>query len=100
MAEYTIDEGVDKGIQTQVHFEGGEIIHQKTFDAEPYLLHAANARQQTEGKRWGDGKFIGTIPPAFYAPICAIRDPQERQAAVLSFFRENPAFVMFDRFGK
>lgn len=100
MAEYTINEGVDQGIKTQVHFEDGQIIHQKTFDAEPYLKHAEDARIQTQGKRWGDGKFIGTIPPAFYAKIVGIKDPQERDKAILGFFRENPAFVMFDRFGK
>lgn len=99
MPQHTIDEGwnPNTGIRTRVHFEDGAIIHQKTFDAEPYLIDAKNAREQTEGKRWGDGKIIGTLPPAFHAQIRQIRDPDERDKAIMAFFRENPAFVKFER---
>lgn len=97
MAEYTIDEGVKNGIRTKVHFEDGQIIHEKTFDAEPLLAYAKHAREATEGQRWGDGKLIGTIPNAVYAQILQIPDPDDREKAIMAYFRENTAFLMFDR---
>lgn len=96
-----IDAGVSsQGVHTKLTFEGEAAIVKKTFDATPHLKHAENARIQTAGQNWGGGKLVGHIPPVFYAQIMTIRDPQEREAAVMKFFRENPAFVMFDRFGK
>ena len=101
MADLSISEGVSKtGVHTKTHFEDGAIIVQKSFDATPHLQHAEHARQSTAGQRWGEGKFVGHIPPAFYSKIVTIRDPEQRKAAVQSFFRENPAFVMFDRYLK
>lgn len=102
MTTHTIHEGTsDKtGVSTQTHFEDGTIVVQKTFDAEPHLEYAAKAREATQGQRWGEGKLVGHIPPAFYAQILTIRDPQDRKQAVQRFLKENPAFVMFDRYGK
>lgn len=102
MTTHTINEGFNPntGVQTQTHFEDGSIVVQKTFDAEPHLEYARFARESTEGQRWGEGKLIGHIPPAFYAQILVIRDPEERKRAVQKFFKENPAFVMFERYGK
>lgn len=93
-----IDEGVSRqGVRTEISFEGDEVIVKKSFDAEPHLRYAEQARAQTAGMGWGEGRVIGHIPPAFYAQICTIRDPQERDKAVMRFLRENPAFVMFDK---
>ncbi len=102
MATLKINEGFDKdtGIAEVTHFQDGEIIIEKRFDAAPALEYAAHARQATEGQRWGDGKLVGHIPAAFYGPISLIKDPQERRKAVQRFFAENPAFKMFDRYGK
>lgn len=102
MADYTIDEGFNPqtGVHTKVHFEEGQIIHQKTFDAEPYLRAAAEARAQSAGDRWGEGRVVGTLPPLVHARIAQIQDPQERDKAILAFFRENPAFVKFDKYLK
>lgn len=99
MADYTIDEGFNAqtGVHTRVHFEDGNIIHEKTFDAEPYLKAAEEARIQSEGQRWGDGKIIGTLPPLFYAEIQRIPDPDERDRRIMAFFRANPAFVKFSK---
>jgi len=94
----TVDEGIAQGIRTQLHFEGGDLIVQKTFDAEPHLQYAKEARLATQGMNWGDGRMIGHIPQIFYAQICAIRDRTEREKAVTRFFQENPAFIMFERF--
>lgn len=102
MSTLIINEGKSEqtGITTRTHFADGEIVIEKAFDAEPYVEYAKQAREATEGKRWGEGKIVGTIPPAFYAQILLIRDPQERKKAVKRFFQENPAFVMFDKYLK
>lgn len=99
MTTLTIHEGFDKntGIVEKTHFADGEIVIQKTFDAQPHLDYAKQAREATEGQRWGSGKIIGHIPPAFYGQLLLIKDPQERDRAVMKFFRENPAFVTFDK---
>jgi len=95
-----VDEGFDQatGIHTSLSFEGDELITKKSWDAEPHLQHAAHARQSTAGKRWGEGRLIGHIPPAFYAQILVIKDKDERKKAVKCFFADNPAFIMFDRY--
>lgn len=99
MPDFTIDEGYNPktGVRTRVHFEDGQIIHQKTYDAEPYLKAAKEARERTAGESWGDGRVIGTLPPLVHAQIQQIADQQERERAIMAFFRENPAFVSFDR---
>lgn len=99
MAQHKINEGfdADTGIQEITHFQEGEIIVEKRFDAAPHLEYAKQAREATEGKRWGEGRMIGHIPPAFYAKILTIRDRDERDQAIMTFLRENPAFVMFDK---
>lgn len=94
-----VDEGVSRGgVRTQIRFEGEEVIVAKSFDAAPHLAHAEHARQSTDGQRWGEGKLIGHIPPAYYAQILTVRDPQERKKAIKRFFAENPAFIMFDKY--
>lgn len=101
MATLTIDEGVVNGVRTQVHFDNDEqIVFQKTFDAEPHLKYAAEARQATDGMNWGEGRMVGHIPDVYLAPILMIKDRKEREKAVKRFFQENPAFVMFDKFLK
>ena len=99
MSTLTIDEGLDKstGIVEKTHFEDGDIILEKQFDAQPHLEYAKAARDATDGQRWGEGRHIGHIPPAFYGQLLLIKDPQERDRAVMAFFRENPAFLMFER---
>lgn len=96
-----IDMGVSSsGVHTKLTFEGEAAIVKKTFDAEPELRYAENARIQTAGQNWGDGRLVGRIPPAFYAQIVGIKDRDERDRKIMDFFRENPAFVMFDKFKK
>jgi hypothetical protein len=95
----SIDEGVENGVRTQLHFESsGDIVVQNTIDAEVHLDHAARARASTAGQKWGEGKFVCHIPDVFLAPILAIRDRKEREAAVMKFARENQGLVMFDRY--
>ena len=97
----TIDEGVVNGIRTQMHFENsGDIVVQKTFDAEPILEYTAQARRDTAGMNWGEGRLVGHIPALDLPPILAIRDKKEREKAILLYFQERRSLVMFDRFLK
>lgn len=99
---FTIDEGLDPltGVRTQYHFEGDQVVCQKTYDAEPYLKRAAEMRAANAGKKWGEGKHVGVIPPWELPNIEAIADPQEREKAMKRFFRANPAFLAYEPFIK
>ena len=98
MTTHTIYEGENAaGVTERTHFEDDSIVIQKTFDAQPHLEYAQQARESTAGQGWGNGRMIGHIPPAFYGQLLLIEDPKDRQKAVMTFLRENPAFVMFDR---
>jgi hypothetical protein len=96
----TVDEGVVDGIRTQLHFEGQDLIVQKTYDAEPHLRYAEEARIRTAGMGWGEGRVVGHIPPLEYARISQIKDRNDREKAVRLFLQENNKFVMFDRYLK
>lgn len=97
MAEF-LDREHDKdtGITTTHALEDNALHVVKSWDATPHLEYAASARQQTAGKRWGEGRLMGHIPPAFYAQILIIRDKEKRAFAIKKFFADNPAFLMFD----
>jgi len=99
---FSIDEGVDQhtGVRTQIHFEGDQVVVQKTYDAEPYLQRVAEMRARNEGKRWGEGKEVGVLPPWVHFEINKIRDDREREKAMKNFFRQNPAFLAYDAFIK
>lgn len=97
----TIDDGVNAvGTRTQFHFQGDQMIVQRTFDAEPYLDHVRAMRERNEGKGWGEGKEVGYIPPVFHEQIAALQDPDEQRKAVKRFFVENPAFCAYAPFLK
>lgn len=95
-----IDEGTDPktGVRTQIHFENDQVVVQKTYDAEPYIQRAAEMRARNEGKRWGEGREVGVLPPWIHQKVNEIRDPQDREKAIKTFFRENPAFLAYDAF--
>ena len=99
---FQIDEGVNKdtGIRTIYRFEGDQVTVQKVYDAEPYLQRVAEMRARNEGKRWGDGKEVGVLPPWVHHKINQIEDDTARERAVKAFFRENPAFLAYDAFIK
>lgn len=98
----TVDEGInEQGVRTKLHFESdGGLVLQKTFDAAPYLKEAEQARQATSGQGWGEGRIVGTIDPVAYAQISKIKDRQERDKAILAYFRDKPALVKFDGYYK
>lgn len=99
---FQIDEGVNPatGVRTRIHFEGDQVVVQKTYDAEPYLQRVAEMRARNEGKRWGEGKEVGVLPPWVHHQISQIRDDAERERATKRFFRENPAFLAYDAYLK
>lgn len=97
----TVDEGVNEyGVGTKLHFEGDSLIVERSYDAEPHLKYARQARDATEGQRWGEGRFVGHIPPMEYARFLAIADNAQRMAAIKAWLRENSQFVMFDKYLK
>jgi hypothetical protein len=100
MSTLTINEGFNPntGVQTKTHFDSDEaIVVEKTFDAEPHLKYVQQLRESYEGQRWGEGKIIGHIPPAFHAEILLIRDPDERDRRLMEFFQQNPKFITYGR---
>jgi hypothetical protein len=99
---FRIDEGFDPltGVRTQIHFEGDQVVVQKTYDAGPYLERVAEMRARNEGKKWGEGKEVGVLPPWVHQKINLIQDDAERERAMKTFFRENPAFLAYEAFVK
>lgn len=92
------------GIVTQVHEEDNKVIFQKTWDAQPFLDHAAEMRAVTAGDRWsggqyGVGKKVGTIPMAVLGTMFR-QDGGLDTERLKTWLRENPAFVTFDKFLK
>ena len=97
---FEVDEGInaDTGVRTIYHFEGDQVVCQKVWDAEPYLKRAQEMRARNEGKRWGEGKEVGVLPPWVAPQITGIHDPVEREKATKAFFRENRAFLAYDAY--
>lgn len=87
------------GIKTTLHEVEGRTVFQKTYDAEPFLKVAAEHRALTDGQRWGEGRFVGTIPPAELATMMR-RDGTIRPEAVTAWLKANPAMVAFSKFLK
>lgn len=99
---FQIDEGVnpDTGVRTIYRFEGDQVVVEKQYDAAHYLQRAAEMRARNDGKRWGEGREVGVIPPWAMRDIAPIKDDKEREKAMRTFFRENPAFLAYDAFIK
>lgn len=66
------------------------------------MLEAAHAaRVASEGHRWGDGHFVGIIPMVELTRINeTFRSSEERKHQILSWLRDNPKMVTFDKFLK
>ena len=96
----TVDEGVNaNGIHTQLHFEGDDIIVQKTKDYEPLIQYAKAAREATAGMTWGEGRLLGTIElDDYYTLIAPIQDKKERDKAVIQYFKDKRDLIMFDKY--
>lgn len=85
------------GIKSTVHeLENGKTVIQKTYDAQPFLDVAAEARAVTEGERWGEMRHIGSIPMAELATMMR-QDGSIDKKRCLQFLKSNPAFVTFSK---
>lgn len=102
MSNLTIDEGVSQatGVRTKFHFEDDSIVVQKTVDMEPYVQAAQLAREANEGRRWGEGMTVGTLPPDVFGKVLLIKDRQERQKFIRSYFQQNPLLVHYEPYLK
>jgi len=87
----------DNGIKTIVHHLGDKMVYEKSYDAEPFLKHAAEMRALNAGKRWGEGMAVGIIPPAELGTMMR-QDGRVDPSRLKTFFKENPAFLYFERY--
>jgi hypothetical protein len=98
MSTLTINEGFDKatGIVERTHFEDGSIVIQKTFDAQPLVDYAKMLREATEGKRWGNGMVIASIPLEAAARFRQM-DPDQRDRELNRYLLEHPEYICYDK---
>lgn len=86
------------GIRTTVHKTENQVVIQKTEDVEPILRAAAEERAWNQGARWGDGmKKVGTVPMSVVAKFMR-QDGGFDSKRCAQWLKENPAFVVYDRF--
>lgn len=102
MDDLHIVESADEyGIAKELKIEDNNLITKYTYDAQPMIAAAEQARIATAGKRWGDGQFVGVIPMAELQRINqTYQGAEERKHAILTWLRDNPKLVTFDRFLK
>ena len=101
-ANVTIDDGVNAfGVQRQIILEGDQAVTKLTYDAGPMIEAAHRARVASDGQRWGDGHFVGIIPMAELSRINnTFQGAEERKHQILSWLRDNPKLVTFEKFLK
>lgn len=98
----SLDEGFDQwGTHKQIILEGDQAITKLTYDATPLVEEAHFQRQMTAGDRWGDGHHVGFIPMAELSRINnTYKSAEERKHKILSWLRDNPKLVTFEKFLK
>lgn len=101
-ANVTINEGVNAfGIQRQIILEGDQAVTKLSYDAAPFIETASAARIATSGERWGDGHLVGIIPIAELSRINeTYHGAEERKHQILTWLRDNPKLVTFEKFLK
>ena len=98
---HIVESANEYGISKDLRIEDGALITRHTYDAEPMLEAAHQARVASSGHRWGDGHFVGIIPIAELTRINeAYKSAEERKHQILTWLRENPRLVTFDKFLK
>lgn len=96
-------EDVSNGVTTTLHYQGDDLIVQRSYDAQPFLKAAAEERAVTAGQRWGDMRKVFTLPPAEYGKFLAEtrgRSQEEKRKWLRTWAQQNPALVTFDRYLK
>lgn len=98
---HIIESANEYGIARDVRVEGDSVITKQTYDAAPLIEAAHSARVASEGRRWGDGQFVGIIPMAELNRINeTFQGAEERKHQILTWLRDNPKLVTFDKFLK
>ena len=98
---HIIESANEYGISKDLRIEDGHLITKHTYDAQPLIEAAHQARVMSDGKRWGDGQFVGIIPIAELTRINeTYAGSEERKHQILSWLRDNPKLVTFDKFLK
>ena len=89
-----MDEGVNPhtGIRTQIHFEGDQVVVKRPTTLNPILQRVAEMRARNEGKRWGEGKEVGVLPPWVSHQISMIGDDAARTRGTKLFFARTRRF--------
>ena len=95
-----IDEGTGKnGVRKRLHFEGDFLTIQRTWDREPHIDRAQAIATATRGERWGEDRYVGSIPPAMYADLLK-RGVASDPKALKAFFVAHPDLCAFDKYIK
>ena len=98
---HIVESANEYGISKDMRIEDGSLVTRHTYDAEPMIEAAAQARIMSAGRRWGDGQFVGIIPMAELTRINEVfHSAEERKHAILTWLRDNPKLVTFDKFLK
>ena len=98
---HIIESANEYGVSRDIRVEGDHVITKQSYNAAPLLAAAHSARIATEGHRWGDGHFVGIIPiPELTRINETFQSSEERKHAILSWLRDNPKLVTFDKFLK
>ncbi len=96
---FSVNHGFDAyGNHRTAIVEDNQIIHKTTYDAEPFLRKAHEARIANQGKRWGEGigTKVGELPMAEYAQFLKL-PAEERQKFVLNWLRARPLMMHVDK---
>jgi len=84
------------GISSRVHELDGRTVIEKKYDAQPFIEAAADARQATEGQRWGEMRHVGFIPMAELGKMMR-QDGSLDKKRTITFLKKNPALVTFSK---
>lgn len=98
---HIVESANEYGIARDIRVEGDALITKQTYDAGPLIEAAHSARVASSSDRWGNGHFVGIIPIAELMRISeTFKSSEERKTAILTWLRDNPKLVTFDKFLK
>ena len=84
------------GVQTQVHDLDNKVVIEKSYDAQPFIEHAAEMRAATDGEKWGEFRYVGTVPMAELATMLR-QDGTLDQKRAMAWLKANPQMVAFSK---
>lgn len=87
------------GVNTRVHDLDNKVVIEKSYDAQPFIESAAEMRAKTDGEKWGEMRYVGTIPMAELATMLR-QDGTLDQKRAMAWLKANPQMVAFSKFLK